>query len=204
MPLNLSLAILWFVCVYLSEGLLRLFFSPILLRRALWFLRASSQTPIPPPEGLPPPPTFPSKDPDAPHNEEESFHCRETFIMHSFWFSGLHTCDVCMCVSYPLLLLDSMLLFVHSLRLRLDVQEVVGFGLLSQPRDGSSVPARPGARGTLTRSLLEQLHQQILLLGKTKTAIWKKRESMIRDQNKIKFTLLFKRLSFLKEVSHLY
>lgn len=69
---EMSTNVLW---VYLSEGLLRLFFSPMLLRRALWFLRASSQMPIPLPEGLLPP-TLPSKDP-APHITDASLHCTE-------------------------------------------------------------------------------------------------------------------------------
>ncbi len=88
------------VCVYLSEGLLRLFFSPMLLRSVLWFLRASSQTPIPPPEGLPPPPTFPSKDPAAPHNEEASPHCRErdTHNVFILIFRTAHQWWLCVCV----------------------------------------------------------------------------------------------------------
>ncbi len=92
------------VCVYLSEGLLRLFFSPMLLRSVLWFLRASSQTPIPPPERLPPPPTFPSKDPAAPHNEEASPHCRErdTHNVFTLIFRTAH--QWCLCVCYPLTL----------------------------------------------------------------------------------------------------
>lgn len=105
--------------------------------------------------------------------------------------------------SYPLLLLDSVLLFVHSFSLLLDVQEVVGLGLLSQTRDGSPAPARPGARGTLTWSLLEQLHQQILLLRKTETEIRKERERVRENtqinndyQNKIKFTLPVQKFEF--------
>lgn len=113
-------------------------------------------------------------------------------------FRTAHQWCLYVCVSYPLLLLDSVLLFVHSFSLLLDVQEVVGLGLLSQPRDGSPAPARPGARGTLTRSLLEQLHQQILLLGKRETEIRRKRGNMRENtqinnyQNKITFKLLFK------------
>lgn len=57
-----------FLTGYLSDGLLRLFLRPMLLRMALWFFRASSQMPMLPPEGLLLPGAFPSMPPDA-HRE---------------------------------------------------------------------------------------------------------------------------------------